>query len=280
MEPRFAVHAGAQRQVRRAIVALAIACSSAHAAPKDAEAKRLFDRGVAAYTKGDLAGAAAALSESYAREGDPETLFAWAQAERKQGHCESAVELYNTLLAFELPAANKKVVEQQLGECKQLVAAKQKDKEPAKPAEPPKPGPAPAPEPAHDASHDTPVATTAEAAPAPAPPAAEGRAWWRDPVGDGLVASGVVGLGIGTALLLSARSADQAAHAAKSYAGYKTNEDTAHDRGMYGVIGLVAGGALAAGGVWWFATHRDHDHAAVTGWLAPSSGGLAVSGAF
>ncbi|MGE5183650.1 MAG: hypothetical protein ACM31C_16375 [Acidobacteriota bacterium] len=255
----------------RALVAIVLACTSAHAAPKDAEAKRLFDRGVAAYTKGDLAAAAAALSESYAREGDPETLFAWAQAERKQGHCESAIELYNTLLAFELPAENKKVVEEQLGECKQIVAAKTKDTEGdrPKPAEPPKPVP------------DTPVAAQAEPPPPPpVSPGAEGRPWWRDPVGDGLVVGGAVGLGVGTALLLSARSADQTAQAAHSYPVYKTNEDTARDRGTYGVIGLVAGGALAAGGVWWLATHRDPHHAAVTGWVAPTSGGIAVSGAF
>ncbi len=92
----------------------------------------MFDKGVAAYTKGDYATAAASLSESYAREGDPETLFAWAQAERKLGHCSNAVELYNTLLAFDLPAENKKVIETQLDECKQILGTEKKPDKPDK----------------------------------------------------------------------------------------------------------------------------------------------------
>lgn len=268
MERRLAVHAGARRQALIAVLVLAAA--PAHAAPKDAEARRLFDRGVAAYTKGDLAAAAQALSESYAREGDPETLFAWAQAERKLGHCESAIELYNTLLAFELPAANKKVIEQQLAECKQIVDDKQK-KEPIA-APPPAAPAAPAPAPA--------VVSAPGPAPPPSAPVHEGRAWWRDPVGDGLAIGGVVGLGVGTALLLSARSADQAKDSAMSYAQFKANADTAHDRGVEGVIGLAAGGVLLAGGIAWYATHRDSDAAVVTGWLAPRGAGIGFSGAF
>jgi hypothetical protein len=125
-----------------------------------------------------------------------------------------------------------------------------------------------------------PAVTHAELAPAPVVPAAEGRAWWRDPVGDGLVIGGVVALAGGTALLVSARSADQAAHAATLYADYKSNENTAHDRGVYGVIGLVAGGALAAGGIAWYATHRGDERTAITGWIDSASTGFAVSRTF
>ena len=50
MERRFAVHAGSYRQAL--IVALALVASPASAAPKNAAAKKLFDKGVAAYTKG------------------------------------------------------------------------------------------------------------------------------------------------------------------------------------------------------------------------------------
>ena len=267
MERRLAVHAGARRQAL--IAALLLAAAPASAAPKDAEARKLFDRGVAAYTKGDLAGAAQALSESYAREGDPETLFAWAQAERKLGHCESAIELYNTLLAFELPAANKKVVEQQLAECNQIVSDKKNE-----PVAPPPPSPPPA------TTTTTPAPAIVTPPPSEPAPAHEGRAWWRDPVGDGLVIGGVVGLGVGTGLLLSARSADAAKDSAMSYSDFKANADTAHDRGIEGVIGLAAGGVLLVGGIAWYATHRDGDATAVTGWLAPRGGGIGIGGAF
>ena len=127
MERRFAVHAGSHRQAL--IAAILVSAATAQAAPKDKEAKKMFDKGVAAYTKGDYAAASAALSESYAREGDPETLFAWAQSEKKLGHCGNAVELYNTLLAFDLPVENKKVIEGQLAECKQPGDDKKADKD-------------------------------------------------------------------------------------------------------------------------------------------------------
>jgi hypothetical protein len=259
VERRLAVHAGAHRKALIAVLVLVAA--PANAAPKDGEARKLFERGVAAYGKGDYSGASKALSDSYQREGDPETLFAWAQSERKQGNCNSAIELYNTLLAFSLPAENKKVIEGQLAECKQIVASQ------AKPAEPPPPPPEPAhvaPEPPH---------------PTPPAPAPEDRAWWRDPVGDVLVGGGVVGLGVGAALLVSAHSADQAKNTAASYAEYKDAADRAHDRGLYGVIGAAAGGALVIGGVVWYATHRGH-RSVVTGWLAPAGGGIAVGRGF
>jgi hypothetical protein len=244
----------------------------------------MFDRGVAAYGKGDYADAAAALSESYAREGDPETLFAWAQAERKLGHCSNAVELYNTLLAFDLPDENKKVVQAQLAECKQIL---EKDKSaaepaavdatPAEPSPPPaEPAPAPAPAPAPRAE----PALAPEPRPIAETPAPERHPWWSDPVGDALVAGSVVGVSLGAAMLVSAHSADQAKATATTYAAYRDAVQAAHDHGEYGVIGLAAGGALAVGAVVWYATHRDSDHTTVTGWLAPASGGFAVSGIF
>jgi hypothetical protein len=48
-----------------------------------------------------------------------------------------------------------------------------------------------------------------------------------------------------------------------------------------GVIGLVAGGALVTAGIVWFVTRTPgKTDPAVTGWLAPSSGGVAVTGRF
>ncbi len=277
MERRLAVHAGAQRQaleLRRAlVVALLLASLPASAAPKGAEARKLFDRGVAAYSKGDFAAASAALSDSYQREGDPETLFAWAQSERKQGKCASAIELYETLLAFELPPENAKVVQTQLAECKQIVASTAKPVEPPpKPVEPPPKPAEPPPKP--------PEAAERPPAPAPVPPPPEGRAWWRDPVGDVLVGGGVVAIGVGAALLVSARSVDMDAVHAQSYAQFKSLEDQAHDRGVFGVIGIAAGSGLAIAGVVRYVMHRDSEHATVSGWLAPAGGGVAISARF
>ena len=262
MERRLAVHAGAHRKALT--LAIVLASVPAGAAPKGGEARKLFDRGVAAYGKGDYATASTALSESYQREGDVETLFAWAQSERKQGKCASAIPLYETLLAFELPAENAKVVQTQLAECKQLVASTAKPVEPPpKPVEPPPKPVEPLPKPAD---------VTA--------PAPEGRAWWRDPVGDVLVGSGVVAIGVGAGLLVSARSADLNSAHATSYSDFKSLEDRAHDQGMFGVIAVAAGSGLAIAGVVRYVMHRDTERAIVTGWVAPAGGGVAISGHF
>jgi hypothetical protein len=278
VERRFAVHAGSHRQAL--IAAFLVSAATAQAAPKDKDAKKMFDRGVAAYSKGDYAAAAAAMSESYAKEGDPETLFAWAQAEKKLGHCSNAVELYNTLLGFDLPAENKKVIQGQLAECKQATGASDdkpkepepKDKKPEKKAEKPDKAPVVAQEePAHaEPAREEPLRDQ------PAP-SAEGKPWWKDPVGDTLLATGIVGLGVGTVMLVSAHSADSDKTMAGSYTAYANDLSTAHDRGLYGVVGLVAGGALVTGGIVWYATHQHHEHAAVTGWIGPTGGGVALT---
>jgi hypothetical protein len=105
-----------------AFIATLVASSAAVAAPKAGEARVQFDKGVAAYTKGDYAAAAEALGASFVLEADPETLFAWAQTERKLGHCDRAVDLYTKLLAMDLPAENKKAIRVQISECKAIIA--------------------------------------------------------------------------------------------------------------------------------------------------------------
>lgn len=253
MERRLAVHARAHRQAL--IAALVLAGGPALAAPKGAAAKKQFDRGVKAYTAGDFAAAADAMGTSYGLEKDPETLFAWAQAERKLEHCDKAVELYNELLVYDLPAENRTVIESNVAECKDILAAKMPKIEDA---------PAPMPEPA---------------AAAPPPPHEAGRAWWKDPVGDGLVIVGVGGLVFGGIKLASAAGADSDKTNATTYADFKRFSDQASSDGKVGVIAAGAGGALVVLGVIWYATHREHEHR-VTGWLGPTGGGLALTGAF
>lgn len=267
MERRFPVHARAYRQ---ALIALAVASSTAVAAPKGAAAKKAFDKGVKAYTAGDYPVAADAMKKSYELETDPETLFAWAQSERKQEHCEKAIELYNELLVYDLPAENKQVIDTQVGECKQILAAKQP---------PPKENPAPPPE-------DKPLeqlpekADKAQPPPPETPPTSEGRAWWKDPVGDGLVLVGVAGLMVGGIELSAAASADSSKTNATSYADFKKFSDQATSDGKTGVIAAGAGVAFVAVGVIWYATHRDHHEHTVTGWLSPTGGGVGIAGGF
>jgi tetratricopeptide (TPR) repeat protein len=258
------------RQLAAAVAILACAATPVLAAPKKGPARAEFDRGVAAYTKGDYAAAADALGKSFALEADAETLFAWAQTERKLDRCDKAIELYGKLLQMKMPDENKEAVRVQIEECKAIIAA-------AKPEPTPDPKPDPAPEPGVDNStkpdpqvRDFP--TSAETSPA----------WWENPVGGALVGLGVVAAGVGTVFLVQGKSADSDKANATTYNDYEALNDKAESRGQLGVIGLAVGGALITGGVIWYATHKpEQPSKTVSGWLAPSGGGgLVVSGRF
>ena len=263
--------------------ALVLASTTASAAPKSADARAHFDRGVAAYTKGDYAGAAEALGASFVIEADPETLFAWAQTERKLGHCDRAIDLYKKLLAMNLPAENKKAVQVQIDECKAVLAEKPakggpkpkvtKGKPELKPAEVKPVEPAPV-EPA-------PVAPIASPLPPPVDPIEhEDRAWWKDPIGGALVGAGVIGIGVGVVFLVQGSNADATKETAPTYQSYEERANRAESLGRRGVITLVIGGALVTGGVVWYATRSKGGERRVSTVVTPSGAGVALSGSF
>ena len=82
MERRLAVLARAA-----VIAASSLFASTASAVPKGTEARAAFDKGVAAYKKADYVGASDALGRSFTLEADADTLYAWAQTERKRSLC-------------------------------------------------------------------------------------------------------------------------------------------------------------------------------------------------
>lgn len=266
MDPRLAVHAGSPRQKVSAwaatLAALALA-SPAAAAPKGAKAKAEFNRGVAAYQKQDYAAASEALAASFKLEADAETLFAWAQSERLLEHCDQAIDLFGKLLDFNMPAENKQVVQTKIDECKAIIAAKQ-----PKPAPPPEPAKPPEPVPVK---------------PPPPAPAASGRSpWWKDPLGDGLVALGAVSLGAGGYFLVTARQAEQDAPKQKTDQAVTDKNHLAEKNGKLGVIAATAGGLLIVGGVVRYMTRGggSKERTALTGWLSPDGGGFAAVGRF
>lgn len=262
MERRIAVHARSHgRQEVKWLVgaALVVASSGAIAAPKGADAKAAFDKGVAAYTKGDFAGASDALGKSYGIEPDVETLFAWAQTERKLDHCAKASELYAKLLDADIPAENKAVVRDKFDECQKILAAQ--PPKPDKPVEPPPPVPI--------ESHPPPE------------PHAEHPAWWKNPVGDALLGAGIVGLGVGGVFLVQARSADHDKASAGTYGDFQRLEDRASSRGKLGVTFAIGGGALVAASIVWYATHGGAERkTSIAGWVAPEGGGVVALGRF
>ncbi|MEO7092591.1 MAG: hypothetical protein ABI175_05020 [Polyangiales bacterium] len=243
--------------------ALVLGAASASAAPKGADAKAAFDKGVAAYTKGDYAGASDQLGRSYELEADVETLFAWAQTERKLEHCDKASGLYSKLLAADLPAANKAVVREKLDECQKILAAQAPKPEPVvtpPPVVEPRPEPTPIP---------------------PPPPPDEGHAWWANPVGGALVGVGLVGVGVGTVFLVQGRAANKDKSTALDYGEFQRLEDRAESRGKLGTGVLIGGGVLVTAGIVWYATHGSSKRGPqVSAWGTPDGGGVLAFGRF
>ncbi len=261
MEGRFPVPTrAAARQALIAVVAAVIVLASpvASAVPKDGKARAAFDEGIAAYQKADYAAAADAFGRSHQIENDVETLFAWAQAERQQDHCDKASELYQKLLESKLPDENKQVVSEKLGECKKIIAARKPEPVEPKPTTPdPKPDPDPRPMPTNP----------------------EGKSRWKDPLGGVLLGTGVVGFAVGGVFLMSAKSADADAKKATNYFVIEDLNETAESKGKLGVIASVAGGALIVVAIVRYATHSTK-RTVVSGWLAPDGGGIAALGRF
>lgn len=240
-------------------IAALLAATPAFAAPKGKAAKAAFDRGVTAYTKGDFAAASEALGQSYKLEPDVETLFAWAQSERQQNDCESAIDLYNKLLDTDMPAENKDAVRTKLEECKAIIAEKAALEAPVAPPEEP--------------VREEPVRE--EPTPSGKTP------WWKDPIGDALTIGGVVALGVGGYFLYSGKSAEDKSF--ENEAQFEENQDKAESHGKIGVILTLTGGALIVGGIVRYVTRDsggNQESTTVTGWVTADSGGLAAIGRF
>jgi len=273
---------GARGRAWPLALAVVLVAGAADAKPRRRDARVAFDRGVSAYQKGNFEAASEALGKSFTLERDADTLFAWAQSERKLERCDKAIDLYEKLLTFNLPPANKSAVEQSLEECRATLKPKieplpeprsepiAQESRPQAPTEPPRGAQAPA---------ATPVASTPppgrDTLPAPRP-------WYKDPVALGLGGGGLVALGVGTGLLISAKALDSDSKAEKmDYQRALDLRDKARTRGnLGGATAAVGAAALIGAGVWVVLHRKSAESSTVTGWLAPDGGGLAVAGAF
>jgi len=235
--------------------------TTASAAPKGAEARAAFDKGVAAYKKADYASASDALGRSFTLEADTDTLYAWAQTERKLNHCDKAVELYGRLLTMDMPEANKAAVQTQIDECKTIIAA-QKSVEP-------EPTPAPTSAPIESPSA-TPSQPPERRDTPPSPPSK-----WLNPVGLGLIGLGAIGLGAGGVFLAQASSADSDKTSATTYGDFQRFEDRATSRGRMGVIAAASGAVLLTAGIVYIVTRTPVEKQSVAVVIEPTGVGLA-----
>ncbi len=234
---------------------------TAAAQPADA-AQPHVDAAMQRYEAEDLAGALEELTVAYEKVPRPDILFAMAKIHDERGDCARAIVTYRKFLETRPGPNSTRIATDVIARCQKVLAA---SGEPV-PPEPTTSAPAVEPEQPPE--------------PAPLPPEPETRtvkrAWYTDPIGDALVATGAGGLILGGVLYLSARTdvakADRGGAGGVTLAEHAELADSADQKQLYAGIAAGAGAALIIGGVLRYMT-GDRTETVI---IEPTSGGATL----
>lgn len=208
-----------------------------------AEAKAHVAKATEAHGNGDFVTALGELETAYSLDPQPDYLYAIGQVQAKLDRCPDAIASYEKLLASN-PG------EDFVGPANEAIAA-------CKAKLPPPPPPEP-------------VAEVATPAPPPAP---ERKPFYRDILGDALVAVGVGAGATGIVMYVGARGMIDDAKGAPTYAEQQRLVDDAHQRRTYSIAVGAAGAAVLGVGIWrWLSVSTES-----TVLVAPTSTGGAVT---
>jgi len=213
------------------VVALAIgvgAPATATAEPKSEEAKTRLADGLKLFNEEDFDGAVAEFTEGYAIEPDPIFLYTMGQAELNREDCPTAVKLFSRFIAADVPDAAKAAAREAMLLCAERMAAAGITPEIEEPIEEPEPMPEPLP-------------------PEPEPEPEKAK-WYLDPVGDALVAVGVLGVGAGVGLVVGGTVLGNKPPA-PTYAEHEDRNDRVKTLQIAGGVTAGVGGLLLMGGV-------------------------------
>jgi len=201
----------------RAILALLVLCTTGHAAPPPDS----YRRGVEQYQRREYEAAVALFKASYETDPRREFLFAWAQAERLSGDCESAIALYEKYLATAPSARQVEATEKNRTLCTEALASSVVGKKkPSVAVAPPPPDPLP---------------------PLPWEPNRRALA-----AGGTLLALGVCGVAAGSGLYVGAEQS--AARSGPDYAAQLQMFEGAQRMRAGSLVALSTGGALVVAG--------------------------------
>lgn len=210
----------------------------AHADDVKAKAKAHVTRATELHRESKFREALVELKTAYALEPDPKLLYAMGQIHVRLGECEQAIAFYERFLASKPSASSAALAREAIDTCK---------------TNPPPPaiGAAPADEPVR-AVISRPVIEVVMP-PQPPPPRTDelrpARPWYRDHLGNALVASSVVA-GVVSGLVYRSAVADrERADASTSYDAYASLIERAHTKRAYAIGFGVGGAALATAGV-------------------------------
>lgn len=202
----------------------AVALALLFVAPRNAN----VEAGEAAYREGRWDEASTAFAAAYDDTGDPTFLYTRAQAERRAGRCEVAVDLYTKFLATSPPDAAAQAAMRYRDDCSSQL--------------PPASEPTPAPVVDVTPTDEPPADLPPKSVPPPRP-------WWRDPAGGVLVGVGAAGVVAGAVLVgLAYRDIDRAPGAGDDRR-YVDRVGRAHRFEIAGGTVLAIGSALVVGGI-------------------------------
>lgn len=215
------------------VLVLALAWPGRVAAePKDPVARKHLETGQAAFGRDDYEAAIESYEKALAIEREPKVLYLLGQAEFLRGRCRESVGYFKQVKEFEVGGAVEDAIRRYLAEC-----AEQLLEEPE-----PEPEPETTPEPEEDLAPSPPVdAAEAPVDEGPARP----RRWYQDPLGDTLVAVGVVGAAAGGAML---GVAQQRQNDAPDYGALEDAAGGIRTLRIAGAATLGVGAALMIGG--------------------------------
>lgn len=251
-----------------AVAAVLLLASQAGAVPRNT-IKAHIDKATKAHAEGKFDVALDELKAAYALEPKPELLFAIAQVYVKLDNCTEAIDHYEKFLATTKDAQSKQVVTQAIEACKTKLAA-------AKPAPEPTPEPTATPEPEPMRPPPKPQAPQPPPASKPAPPTHHSP-WYKDPLGDALVAGGVATGVIALVMRSGAqREADKATAPGADENSYRDHLDSADGKEKVALILGITAGALITGGVVRYVTRGRTQESTAVG-IAPARDGGVVT---
>lgn len=210
-------------------------------------AQEKFTQAQEAFKQGDFAAAAEAIEAAYLVEPAPALLYPWAQAERKQGHCEAAIKLYRRVLRSGPSEEIAELARGHIATCEKAIEDAEvevaDDTPPERPAED-EAAETFVPEPAKDKRARVPIAsvTTRDETP-------KAKKWIADPVGGILTGTGLAGVAVGAALLGVATSKAKKVDDEEKNSAYHEARKQATALRNGGLAALAIGGSLVLAGV-------------------------------
>jgi len=234
---------------RRIRVALLVGCVSLTAGVSTAHAQGpvATEHAKKAQNAFDVQSWATAIQEyqaAYQADPKPEYLWGLAQSQRLSGDCAAAIKSYKAFKRNDAVTANQgTAAELQITKCENELEKKQAEaaKAPQAPAPPPVVGAPPS-----AAAATAPATNAPSGAPeraAPEPPAGP-KPFYTDVLGDVLLVSGVVAVGVGGFFLLTGNRDMRDTVKAADYRTYDTGVDDATKKQTIGAVVLAGGGVL------------------------------------